>query len=171
VTEGGTRRVLRPRRPRLYLLERMPEYLVDAGRRGSPATFQKHPPVPRHDGAGKPSGGAAQLPDAIAFGASRCSACSACRPNAGGRERAAIEKARQWLDRIGPDRTGGRPRRRTLPYGRATPASRSRARHVHRSGAALVSMSPPPASTRARERRAPTTSCSPSARTTASRSC
>ena len=50
-------------------------------------------------------------------------------------ERAAIEKARDWLDRVGLTRTRRRCRRRVALW-RAAP-SRNRPRHVHRPGAAL----------------------------------
>ena len=50
-------------------------------------------------------------------------------------ERAAIDKARHWLDAIGLTDRADDPRRRTALW-RAAPA-RNRARHVHRSGAAV----------------------------------
>ena len=50
-------------------------------------------------------------------------------------ERAAVDKARYWLDRTGLLRARRRPRRRARL--RRAAAARDRARHVHRSGAAL----------------------------------
>ena len=50
-------------------------------------------------------------------------------------EKAAVEKARYWLEKTQPDRSRRRPGRRSALW-RAAPA-RNRARDVHRSGAAL----------------------------------
>ena len=51
-------------------------------------------------------------------------------------ERAAIEKARLWLERIGLTDRADDPAGE-LPYGAQRGEARDRARHVHRSGAAL----------------------------------
>jgi len=111
LTESGTRRVLRPAGA-LYLLERMPEYLVTQQARVA-RTFQnirlfpgmtvlENLLVAQHNPLMLASGftlfGVLGLPSYAAA------------------ERAAIEKARQWLDRIGlTDRADGPAG--DLPYG------------------------------------------------------
>jgi branched-chain amino acid transport system ATP-binding protein len=111
LTESGTRRLLRPAGA-LYLLERMPEYLVTQQARVA-RTFQnirlfagmtvlENLLVAQHNALMLASGftlfGVLGLPSYAAA------------------ERAAIEKARQWLDRIGlTDRADGPAG--DLPYG------------------------------------------------------
>jgi branched-chain amino acid transport system ATP-binding protein len=111
VTQGGTRRLLRPGGA-IYLLERMPEYLVTQQARVA-RTFQnirlfpgmtvlENLLVAQHNALMLASGftlfGVLGLPSYAAA------------------ERAAIEKARQWLDRIGlTDRADGPAG--DLPYG------------------------------------------------------
>jgi branched-chain amino acid transport system ATP-binding protein len=111
LTESGTRRVLRPGGA-LYLLERMPEYLVTQQARVA-RTFQnirlfagmtvlENLLVAQHNALMLASGftllGVLGLPSYVAA------------------ERAAIEKARHWLDRIGlTDRADGSAG--DLPYG------------------------------------------------------
>src|SRR6202011_465973 len=111
VTQGGTRRLLRPGGA-LYLLERMPEYLVTQQARVA-RTFQnirlfpgmtvlENLLVAQHNALMLASGftllGVLGLPSYAAA------------------ERAAIEKARHWLDRIGlTDRADGPAG--DLPYG------------------------------------------------------
>ncbi len=83
-------------------------------------------------------------------------------------ERDAVDKARYWLDRTGL--TGARRRfRRRAGLRRAAPP-RDRARHVHRSGAALPRRAGRRPQ-RARERRAQRAAACSSARSTAPRSC
>jgi len=111
LTESGTRRVLRPAGA-LYLLERMPEYLVTQQARVA-RTFQnirlfpgmtvlENLLVAQHNPLMLASGftlfGVLGLPSYAAA------------------ERAAIEKARQWLDRIGLTERADRPAG-DLPYG------------------------------------------------------
>ena len=97
----------------LFLLERMPDYLDRPPRPGRPHV-PEHPPVRRHDGAGKPAGRAAQPADAR-LGLHRRSACSGS-PAIGRAERAAIEKARHWLALIGLIERADDPAG-ALPYG------------------------------------------------------
>jgi len=111
LTESGTRRVLRPAGA-LYLLERMPEYLVTQQARVA-RTFQnirlfpgmtvlENLLVAQHNPLMLASGftlfGVLGLPSYAAA------------------ERAAIEKARQWLDRIGLTERADGPAG-DLPYG------------------------------------------------------
>jgi branched-chain amino acid transport system ATP-binding protein len=111
LTESGTRRLLRPAGA-LYLLERMPEYLVTQQARVA-RTFQnirlfagmtvlENLLVAQHNALMLASGftlfGVLGLPSYAAA------------------ERAAIEKARQWLDRIGLTDRADRPAG-DLPYG------------------------------------------------------
>jgi branched-chain amino acid transport system ATP-binding protein len=111
LTESGTRRVLRPAGA-LYLLERMPEYLVTQQARVA-RTFQnirlfpgmtvlENLLVAQHNPLMLASG-------FTLFGVLGLRSYAAA-------ERAAIEKARQWLDRIGlTDRADGPAG--DLPYG------------------------------------------------------
>jgi branched-chain amino acid transport system ATP-binding protein len=111
VTQGGTRRLLRPGGA-IYLLERMPEYLVAQQARVA-RTFQnirlfagmtvlENLLVAQHNTLMLASGftllGVLGLPSYAAA------------------ERAAIEKARQWLDRIGLTERADSPAG-DLPYG------------------------------------------------------
>ncbi|HEY4407786.1 MAG TPA: ABC transporter ATP-binding protein [Xanthobacteraceae bacterium] len=111
VTQGGTRRLLRPGGA-IYLLERMPEYLVTQQARVA-RTFQnirlfpgmtvlENLLVAQHNALMLASGftlfGVLGLPSYAAA------------------ERAAIEKARQWLDRIGLTERADGPAG-DLPYG------------------------------------------------------
>ncbi len=126
----------------------------------------EHPPVPRHDGAGKPAGRPAQPADArLRLHAARRARLA--RPMRAA-ERAAIEKARALARARRPDRARRRSGRRPALW-RAAPA-RDRARHVHRPGAAL----PRRAGGRpqsARKRRAQRAAARASATSTTSRSC
>ena len=81
-----------------YLLERMLGHEIGATREGG-AHVPEHSPVSRHDRAGEPDGRAAQQADA-GLGHERI---RAARPRSaiGSAEAAAVEKARDWLERIG----------------------------------------------------------------------
>jgi len=99
-----TRQRAAPRGPaaRSFLLERMPDYLVTPKGARRPH-LPEHPPVPRHDGLGEFARCPAQRADAcLGLYRARCARLSLLR----GAERAAIEKARYWLDRTGLGRAG-----------------------------------------------------------------
>ena len=74
----------------------------------------EHPPVPRHDGAGKSAGGPAQPADARLrlHAARRARLCRLTAPPSA----AAIEKARAWLERVGLTARADDPAG-DLPYG------------------------------------------------------
>ena len=74
---------------------RFPDRLARQGRPHLP----EHPPVLRHDGAGEPDGRAAQPADARL--GLHCSAASSASATTRRPRRAAVEKARDWLDSIG----------------------------------------------------------------------
>ena len=130
LTDSGERSVRRAAGG-LFLLERMPDYLVAQLARVA-RTFQnirlfpgmtvlENLLVAQHNNLMLASG--YTLLGVLGF------------PSFAKAERAAIERAREWLDRVRPDRPCRRCRRRSALW-RATPP-RNRARHVHRSCAAL----------------------------------
>jgi branched-chain amino acid transport system ATP-binding protein len=111
VTQGGTRRLLR-QGGAIYLLERMPEYLVAQQARVA-RTFQNIRLFP----------GMTVLENLLVAQHNRLMLASGFTlfgvlglPSYAAAERAAIEKARQWLDRIGLTERADNPAG-DLPYG------------------------------------------------------
>ena len=97
LTDSGKRRLARAQRHALPARAHAGISRHPAGARRP--HLPEHPPVSRHDGAGKPAGRPAQPADA-GIRLHACSAFSASRPMRAA-ERAAIEKARHWLERVG----------------------------------------------------------------------
>ena len=117
----------------------------------------EHPPVLRHDGAGKPAGRAAQPADAR-LGLHRCSACSASPAIAQRRDAPRSRRRAHWLEQHRPASTAPTIRPATCPTARSA-GSRSRAPCAP-TRCCSASTSRPPASIRAKAPSSTTCCCS-----------